>query len=330
MSAAVSVVITTYNRAGLLARAVDSALGQRFPTDQVEVIVVDDGSTDGTRELVRTRYGEKIRYFHKPNGGMNSASQFGIEQAQGAVVALLDSDDYWYEDKLARCMPLFAQSDAVVAVLHDLDRVESDSGVKRGRIWGEKDASFGTEPRDALQHYLSGKPIKAITSGLLLKRETVLKILPFPEGLRRFHDAYFMRNILFFGKICAIHDPLGAYAIHGSNDYGFKPFRELSDERLEQAIVEARLMSESFNRRCAQFGISESSQRNRIQRFALAEILMEKHRREGTIPAIAWLAKNDLRLGVRERLHLTTRLTMPPRVASFVNNRILVGNASVD
>jgi glycosyltransferase involved in cell wall biosynthesis len=253
----------------------------------------------------------------------------GSEQARGDVIALLDSDDYWHEHKLSKCMPLFEQ-DGVVAVLHDLHRVDSESGTNYGTVYGSGHASFDATPRDALEHYLSGKSIRAVTSALLLRRKAALKILPFPDGLRSFHDTYYIRHILFYGKICAIHTPLGAYAVHGSNDYGFKPPRELSDTRLVEMIVTGRLMSESFNRRCREFNVAVSPRRERIQRFAIAELLVEQQRRKGLTRALGWLFKNELRVALRERLHLLTHLTLPTRVARFVNNRILVGSASVD
>jgi glycosyltransferase involved in cell wall biosynthesis len=326
----VSVVVTTYNRADLLPRAIDSVLAQRFPGDQVQTVIVDDGSTDGTGELVRTRYATAVEYFYKPNGGMNSASQFGIARARGEIVALLDSDDYWYDNKLARCVPLFEQAADVVAVLHDLDRVLSASGAKLGRYSCDKSGSFGTEPRDALQHYLSGKPVKAMTSALLLRREALLKTLPIPDGIVNFHDAYYIRNIIFFGRICAVHEPLGAYAIHSTNDYGYKPHAELSEARLELLITETRLMAEAFNRRCEQFGVHTTAERARVQRFATAELEIERERRRGTIPAVGKLLRNDLQLDMRERLQLLTRLTLPNRVAAFLNNRILAGPRSLD
>lgn len=93
----VSVVIPTYNRAELLARAIESALAQSCPP--CEVIVVDDGSTDDTGEQCR-RWGDRIRYMRIPNGGVAAARNAGIQAARGVWVALLDSDDSWEATKL--------------------------------------------------------------------------------------------------------------------------------------------------------------------------------------------------------------------------------------
>jgi glycosyltransferase involved in cell wall biosynthesis len=93
----VSVVIPTYNSADFLIEAVDSVLGQTWR--DFEIIVVDDGSTDGTHESVR-RYDDEVRYFYKKNGGPSSARNMGVKQARGRYVAFLDSDDVWEPEKL--------------------------------------------------------------------------------------------------------------------------------------------------------------------------------------------------------------------------------------
>jgi glycosyltransferase involved in cell wall biosynthesis len=94
----VSVVIPTFNRARTLPRALDSVLGQTLAA--TEVIVVDDGSQDGSAELIATRY-PQVRYLRLPNGGVSRARNRGIEASRGEWIALLDSDDAWLPGKLA-------------------------------------------------------------------------------------------------------------------------------------------------------------------------------------------------------------------------------------
>ncbi len=95
----VSVVIPTFNRAALLSRAIDSVLAQTRPADQI--IVVDDGSTDATAEVLE-RYGSAIEVIQQPNRGVSSARNRGIEAAAFPWIALLDSDDCWHPQKLRR------------------------------------------------------------------------------------------------------------------------------------------------------------------------------------------------------------------------------------
>jgi len=106
----ISVVIPTYNRAGLLPRAVDSALAQTMAP--AEVLIVDDGSTDDTR-AVCAQWRAPVRYIATPNGGVARARNVGIGEARGDWIALLDSDDEWEPDKLAaQCAAFDAAPDA--------------------------------------------------------------------------------------------------------------------------------------------------------------------------------------------------------------------------
>ena len=109
----VSVIVPAYNRAAYLAQAIDSVLAQTYA--QREIIVVDDGSTDGTGEMA-AGYGARIHLIRQPNAGAAAARNFGIAQSRGPLIALLDSDDRWRPEKLARQVPLFA--DPRVGLVH--------------------------------------------------------------------------------------------------------------------------------------------------------------------------------------------------------------------
>lgn len=103
----VSVIIPTYNRAYCIERAVDSALAQTYP--EIEVVVIDDGSQDGTAELLARRYAtdSRVRCIRQPNAGVVRARNAGIQAAGGDYVAFLDSDDVWKPWKIelqVRCM----------------------------------------------------------------------------------------------------------------------------------------------------------------------------------------------------------------------------------
>jgi Glycosyl transferase family 2 len=97
MNDGVSVIIPTYNRSGLLGRAVRSVLAATSPGD--EVLVIDDGSTDDTPQAVRS-FGDAVRYFRIDNSGPGAARNLGIRLAERPLVAFLDSDDEWLPDKL--------------------------------------------------------------------------------------------------------------------------------------------------------------------------------------------------------------------------------------
>jgi glycosyltransferase involved in cell wall biosynthesis len=99
MNPKVSVVIPTYNRAGTVPRAIESVLAQTI-TD-LEVIVVDDGSSDDTGKVLGELFGKRIRYFPQANQGASVARNRGVEESRGEWIAFLDSDDVWEKEKLA-------------------------------------------------------------------------------------------------------------------------------------------------------------------------------------------------------------------------------------
>ncbi len=102
----VSCVIPVYNGERFLAEAIDSALGQSHPPE--EILVIDDGSTDGTAR-VAARYGSCISYHRQQNAGPAAARNRGVRSARGDLVAILDADDVWHPEKLARQLARFAE-----------------------------------------------------------------------------------------------------------------------------------------------------------------------------------------------------------------------------
>ena len=98
----VSVVIPTYNRGALIAQTIESVLAQDLPPESVEIIIVDDGSTDETFDILQRLYSShgQVRLFQTSNGGVAAARNFGVEQARGEFIAFLDHDDLWLPQKL--------------------------------------------------------------------------------------------------------------------------------------------------------------------------------------------------------------------------------------
>ena len=100
MKPLVSIIIPSYNARPWVCEAVDSVLAQTYP--DYEIIVVDDGSTDGSGELLRQRYGKQIRYVYQVNRGLSGARNTGLDHADGAYIQFLDADDLLLPEKLER------------------------------------------------------------------------------------------------------------------------------------------------------------------------------------------------------------------------------------
>jgi len=140
----VTVLVTFYNLGPLVAETLDNALAQTYPAK--EVIAVDDGSTDDTRERCRA-FGDRIIYIQRPNAGSSAARNTGLRRARGALIAHLDGDDLWEPDKLAVQVDAarrFPQAGLIVA-----DGVEfSAEGTRADTLIGPSGASLVAAPSE--------------------------------------------------------------------------------------------------------------------------------------------------------------------------------------
>ncbi len=125
----ISVIIPTFNRAALLAEAIASVLAQS--ERDFELLIVDDGSTDGTSALCEP-FGQSCRYFYQEHRGVSAARNFGIQQARGKLITFLDSDDLWQKHKLRR------QIEWLAAHPHVLLCYTDEIWIRRGRRVNQK------------------------------------------------------------------------------------------------------------------------------------------------------------------------------------------------
>jgi glycosyltransferase involved in cell wall biosynthesis len=116
---AVSVIIPTYNRGYILSQAIESVLAQTMR--DFELIIVDDGSTDGTSDIVRGFSDSRIHYIQQANAGPGMARNRGVAEASSQYVSFLDSDDLWTPDKLSRCLTFLSKHPEVGGMFHDLE-----------------------------------------------------------------------------------------------------------------------------------------------------------------------------------------------------------------
>src|SRR5207302_2508340 len=121
----VSVLIDTYNHERFIEQAIVSVLEQDFPAAEREIIVVDDGSTDRTPEIVK-KFEPRVRLLRKENGGQASAFNAGIPECKGEIVAFLDGDDWWAPNKLTRVTQTMAGEPSMGIVGHGIINVQRD------------------------------------------------------------------------------------------------------------------------------------------------------------------------------------------------------------
>ena len=143
-------MIDTYNQERFIEKAVTSVLEQNFPAAEREIIVVDDGSTDRTPEIVQ-RFEPNLRYIRKENGGQASAFNVGIPECQGQIIAFLDGDDYWLPGKLSRVADVLAKNSAVGFVGHAIKEFLPDG---QERISAPaKDEKFRIQSFESARHF---------------------------------------------------------------------------------------------------------------------------------------------------------------------------------
>jgi glycosyltransferase involved in cell wall biosynthesis len=232
-----TVLIDTYNYGQYVEEAVSSALAQDFPPEEREILVVDDGSTDNTAARLR-KFGNAIHYLHKPNGGQASAFNYGFAHARGEVVALLDADDAWLPEKLARLHEAFQRNPAAGMVYHRLYWWDGGNEMSADRYFV---AVSGLVPET--RHTLLQYPM-ASTSCLAFRRATLEKLLPIPEALRSQADAFLTALIIFVAPVAAVPEYLGKYRLHGANLFQAGG-KQASREQVEHRIaMRAALLAE--------------------------------------------------------------------------------------
>ena len=141
----VSVVIPVYNGQRYIRKTIETALAQTYPS--IEIIVVDDGSTDDTADIVGaiSRSDDRIHAFRKSNGGVAAARNHGISQARGELIAMLDADDLWHPEKISRQVAELAASPQDVGVVYcwAIDIDENDNVIPPPEQVGSKRAHRG-------------------------------------------------------------------------------------------------------------------------------------------------------------------------------------------
>lgn len=207
MSVTTSVVIPAYNSSNTISRAVDSVLEQTL--HDLEVIVVDDGSTDNTAEIVRQYEDHRVECIvHGENVGGSAARNTGIERANGEYIAFLDADDEWHPTKLERQIEsLESRSDEWVAAYCDYRRDHSSTlGKLKLRLIRKNERKEGGE--ELIDDLLSMEMELGGASTLLVRSDVVEAIDGFDERFPRHQDWEFLIRVLKRGKLAYVNEPL--------------------------------------------------------------------------------------------------------------------------
>lgn len=205
----VSVILPTYNRQELLLESVKSVLRQTWI--DYELLVVDDGSTDGTRAALAP-YMARIRYIHQENAGQGAALGRGVCDARGTWVAFLHSDDKWVPERLERMMGLVARHPQVHAVATASQQISAD-GTPTGRLFLKTTPGLELTTADFLTRH------KGLINGMgiLVRRDCLQKIGGIDERLSNAIDCDLWLRLSIQFNIAFLNEPLLLYRRHEGN-----------------------------------------------------------------------------------------------------------------
>lgn len=265
-----SVVIDNYNYGRYLAQAIDSVLVQDFPARETEIIVVDDGSTDDSRQVLE-RYKGKVNVLLQENRGQAGAFASGFAALRGQVVCLLDSDDYWEPGKLSAVARKLEDRSADIVQHYQRDVDAEGRPLKNIMcVWPET---------YDLKDFIAGRIEHAATSSLAFRRPLLEAVLPVPGDIFYMYDNYLIDCGLFHGNIANISKILGYHRIHGANNWARG---HISSKKLEGNIRELKSFRRYLEPKLKERGLAFSAQYVDFQNMELKkrEILLAAHQGE--------------------------------------------------
>ncbi len=247
----VSILINNYNYAQFVGEALESALAQTHP--DCEVIVVDDGSSDGSQEVI-SKFGNRVTAIFQRNQGQVAAFNRAFEVCTGDLILFLDSDDALLPDAASAAVAAWQPG---VAKLQFPLEVVDPQGRRTGLLMPRVQLSDG----DVLPQLLkTGRYVTPPTSGNVFARAFLDQVLPIPSGGLDHGDAYLSISAPFYGKIVAFKRPLGLYRVHGvsmsSIVYGGKVNLKQMEKLIGHAMQEKALLEKLARER--QIPVSKS------------------------------------------------------------------------
>ena len=211
----VSVLIDTYNHERFIEQAIVSVLEQDFPAVGREIIVVDDGSTDRTAEIVK-KFEPRLRLLRKENGGQASAFNAGIPECKGEIVTFLDGDDWWAPNKLTRVAQAMDADASVGIVGHGIVNVQRD-GREQAEILRAGFRFQATTIEGARLFRRRGSFLG--TSRMTIRADLLHRIGPVPEAIIIQADEYLFTLAAVLATVQILPEALTYYRLHERNSF---------------------------------------------------------------------------------------------------------------
>ncbi|MEM9219272.1 MAG: glycosyltransferase family 2 protein [Cyanobacteria bacterium P01_F01_bin.150] len=209
----VSVIINNFNYAQFVGHAIDSALNQTY--EPIEILVVDDGSTDDSRDVI-ARYGDRVHAIFQPNGKQAAALNTGFSASQGEIILFLDADDFLMPSAVEKIVAAFQ---AGVGKVHFRLQVVDGQNEPLGYSIPSEGMRLATGEvwRKLLQ---TSSYVSSPMSGNAYRRDTLVPVFPIPDDYKTTADDYLMISTPFYaGELASVNEPIGAYRVHSNNQW---------------------------------------------------------------------------------------------------------------
>lgn len=277
----VSILIINYNYDRYLSESIECCLNQSY--NDIEVIVVDDGSTDNSRKVIEN-YSNSIKAIYQDNSGMMEAVNRGFAASNGDIIIILDADDFLYPNTVSRIVQEWRSG--ISKIHYRLHRVDADGNIigqtpnvdkklNQGEVWkliAEK-GSYNTPPtsgnafsRKVFERFFPVKDAKIANTGSYFDRIPT--------------DAYLKKRIPFFGRVVAIDEPLAAYRIHSQNS-GANSSPYINCKKRHRLLTLARMDHEFISAKAKEMGFDWSQdilfKKNKMLALRILSYRFDKH-----------------------------------------------------
>jgi glycosyltransferase involved in cell wall biosynthesis len=208
----VSVIITTYNREKYLETAIESVVNQTY--GNIEIVVVDDGSNFNYAASICDKF-ENCTYHHKPNGGISSARNYGIQAAKGEFIAFLDDDDCWAPTKLEIQVPIL-ENNPTIDLIHSKVAIMDALGQLTGEFGGASSDKLHKRSGYVFWNALGCWLVKSPTP--LIRKKVFRPDMFFDESIATREDVDFYQRLFYRHKVIYIDEPLAYYREYDNQD----------------------------------------------------------------------------------------------------------------
>jgi glycosyltransferase involved in cell wall biosynthesis len=248
----ITAIVDTYNHERFIEQALSSVLDQGLSSSELEILVVDDGSTDRTAEIA-TKFEPKVQVLRKPNGGQASAFNVGIAHAKGEVLAFLDGDDWWAKGKLRAILDALESNPDVGVVGHGLCQVDELTG----RSLVIQPSSNRRVTLNSVEDGINFRNIMCFlgTSRVAIRRAVLKLVGTIPPPLVVEADEFMSTMAVARSEAMLIPQSLTFYRLHPGNLYQFRDYDSMKVKRkmdvlmalstaLRQELPRARLLDD--------------------------------------------------------------------------------------